>query len=70
MTDYLWNKIRQFLQFQHLEINAFAFIWHNEEWVQRAWWSAGLFTALEKKVLNLYIFTILFDKHLRCTFPW
>ena len=42
------HSIWRFLQFQHLEINTFTFIWHYVKWIQRAGWTASLVTEKKK----------------------
>ena len=44
------HSIWRFLQFQHLEINTFTFIWHDIKWIQRAGWTASLVTEKKNEV--------------------
>ena len=44
------HSIWRFLQFQHLEINTFTFIWHYVKWIQRAGWTASLVTEKKNEV--------------------
>jgi len=44
------HGIRRFLQFQHLEINTFAFIRHDEKRIQWARWAPSLVTEKKGKI--------------------